>query len=69
LLDKYKMRDVGELGKNLTPSKRRVCRNSWDEFANHSRDENSSFVKARHSWRDPDEFISVFRFSSNVWKW
>jgi hypothetical protein len=28
LLDKYKMRDVGELGKKLTPSKCRVCRNS-----------------------------------------
>jgi hypothetical protein len=25
----------GELGKNLTPSKRRVCQNSLDKFANH----------------------------------
>jgi hypothetical protein len=60
---------VGELGKTLTPSKRRLCRNSIDKFANHSRDENSSFVKVKHSWRDPDEFLSVFMFSSNVPKW
>jgi hypothetical protein len=51
---------VGELGKNLTPSKRWVCRNSWDKFADHSQHENSSFVKAEHSWRDPDGLLSVF---------
>jgi hypothetical protein len=26
---------VGELGKNLTPSKRWICRNSWNKFVNH----------------------------------
>jgi hypothetical protein len=52
---------VGELGKNLTPSKRRVCRNLWDKFADHYRNENSSFVKVEHSWRDYDRFQSVFQ--------
>jgi hypothetical protein len=60
---------VGELGKNLTPSKRRVCRNSWDKSANHPWDESTCFVKVKHSWRDPDMFQVFFRFSNNVRKW
>jgi hypothetical protein len=59
---------VGELGKNLTPSKSRVCWNSWDKFANHPRDEDSSFVKVEHSWRDPDKSQVFFRLSSNMQK-
>jgi hypothetical protein len=51
---------VGELGKNLTPSKRRVCQNSWDKFENHPRDESTYFVKVKHSWRDPDKFQVFF---------
>jgi hypothetical protein len=60
---------VGELGKNLTPSKCRVCRNSWDKFANRPRDESTSFVKVKHSWRDLDKFQVFFWFSNNVRKW
>jgi hypothetical protein len=52
---------VGELGKNLTPSKRQACWNSWEKFVNYSQNENSSFVKVEHSLRDPDEFLSVFQ--------
>jgi hypothetical protein len=40
---------VGELGKNLTPSKRQVCRNSWEKFVNHPRSENFSCVKGKRS--------------------
>jgi hypothetical protein len=35
---------VGEFGKTLTPSKHRVCQNSWDEFADHYRNDSFSFM-------------------------
>jgi hypothetical protein len=67
------MRFVGEPGKNLTPSKRWVCRNSWKKFANQLRDESSNFVKVRHSWRDPDKsqvfkgFPVICKNNSRIW--
>jgi hypothetical protein len=52
---------VGEFGKNLTPSKRRVWRNSWNKFADHYQNDNFSFVKTKRSRRDYDGFLSVFQ--------